>query len=389
VVLGALNTETTQTEIRTTQATNTARAIAGVVTHTGAGGATAGIWGQSNAQNGSGVFGVALNGFNAKGVWGRSTTGAGVFGEATGTTGINYGVKGTTPSPSGTGVFGLATGSSGFTTGIAGQALSPTGRGVVGFASAQSGSSKGVYGQSNATGGFGVYGYAGSNAGTSYGVYGESSSYQGYGLYGRGRNVAVVGIGGSGAPGGSYGVWASGTKLAGYFNGPVHVAGVLSKSSGTFLIDHPMDPANRTLAHSFVEAPEMLNIYRGTATLDRRGRAVVRLPRYFHALNTEFGYQLTAIGAPSPSLHVASKIDGNRFSIAGGAPGQEVCWIVTGVRHDAFARAHPLRVERAKGRRDRGKYLNPDLYGEPASAGIHYQRSIGARARRRQRSPGA
>jgi hypothetical protein len=68
---------------------------------------------------------------------------------------------------------------------------------------------------------------------------------------------------------------------------------------------------------------------------------------------------------------VSRKVENGRFSIAGGAPGQEVFWQVTGARQDAWARSNPLRVERTKKRKDRGKYLNPDLFGQPRSAAIH------------------
>ena len=49
----------------------------------------------------------------------------------------------------------------------------------------------------------------------------------------------------------------------------------LSKSIGTFKIDHPLDPANKYLSHSFVELPDMMNIYNGNVMTDaerRRGR---------------------------------------------------------------------------------------------------------------------
>jgi hypothetical protein len=149
-----------------------------------------------------------------------------------------------------------------------------------------------------------------------------------------------------------------------------------------FLIDHPLDPANRTLTHSCVEAPEMLTIYRGTVTLDVKGRATVKFPRYFSALNSDISYQLTAVGAPAPTLHVAREVDRNRFTVAGGTPGLRVCWQVTGVRQDAWAKAHPLRVDRAKRRKDRGRYLNPEVYGQPRSAAIHRSPELPRRRRR-------
>jgi len=59
-----------------------------------------------------------------------------------------------------------------------------------------------------------------------------------------------------------------------WFNGAVQITGALSKGSGTFLIDHPLDPFNRNLRHGFVEAPRYELIYRGTARL-ADGRATV------------------------------------------------------------------------------------------------------------------
>lgn len=50
------------------------------------------------------------------------------------------------------------------------------------------------------------------------------------------------------------------------------------------------------------------------------------------------------LGAPGPNLYIAEEIHGNRFKIAGGKPGAKVSWQVTGVRHDAWAKAHPMQV---------------------------------------------
>ena len=156
-----------------------------------------------------------------------------------------------------------------------------------------------------------------------------------------------------------------GSGLAGTFNGDVNVNGTLSAGVKNFKIDHPLDPANRYLVHSSVESSEMMNIYTGNVILDSRGRATVELPTWFSAINGDFRYQLTSIGAPGPGLYVAEEIANNRFSIAGGSPGAKVSWQVTAVRHDAFAKAHPLVVEQAKNARDRGYYLHPELYGAP------------------------
>jgi hypothetical protein len=166
-----------------------------------------------------------------------------------------------------------------------------------------------------------------------------------------GTGVAAVGHGSStGLSAQSESGWAA------YFVGPVHVAGNLSKSSGSFLIDHPIDPANKYLRHSFIESPDMKNVYDGVVTLDKKGEAWVELPSYFSALNKDYRYQLTNIGAPAIT-YVAEKIKNNRFKIAGGRPAMEVSWQVTGIRQDIYAQDNPIVVEEDKAEADQGKYL--------------------------------
>jgi hypothetical protein len=136
--------------------------------------------------------------------------------------------------------------------------------------------------------------------------------------------------------------------LAGYFNGNVKIDGTLTKTAGSFRIDHPLDPEHKYLSHSFVESPDMMNVYNGNATLDENGRATVELPEYFEALNRDFRYQLTAIGAPGPNLYIAEGVKQNQFRIAGGRPYATVSWQVTGVRQDAYANEHRIKVEEGK-----------------------------------------
>ena len=147
--------------------------------------------------------------------------------------------------------------------------------------------------------------------------------------------------------------------------GNATVSGTLSKGGGSFKIDHPLDPSNKYLSHSFVESPDMMNVYNGNATLDGSGDAWITLPDWFEALNREFRYQLTAIGAPGPNLYVATKVTGNRFKIGGGAAGGEVSWQITGIRKDAWANAHRIRVEEEKPSTERGSYLHPKEHGQP------------------------
>jgi hypothetical protein len=149
------------------------------------------------------------------------------------------------------------------------------------------------------------------------------------------------------------------------FFGNLTLNGTLTAAAKNFKIDHPLDPKNKYLSHTSVESSEMMNIYTGNAILDNSGEAVVSLPKWFEALNADARYQLTAIGAPAPNLHIAQEVAHHQFTIAGGAPGMKVSWQVTGVRHDAYSTAHPLVVEARKPEKERGRYLHPDAYGTP------------------------
>jgi hypothetical protein len=151
------------------------------------------------------------------------------------------------------------------------------------------------------------------------------------------------------------------------------VTGTLSKGGGSFKIDHPLDPENKYLYHSFVESPDMMNIYNGNVSLDGSGEAWVEMPEWFDALNRDFRYQLTAIGAPGPNLYIAEEISGNRFKIAGGTPGMKVSWQVTGIRQDPFANANRIPIEEMKPAEQRGKYIHPTAYGVSTSRGLHYE----------------
>ena len=166
--------------------------------------------------------------------------------------------------------------------------------------------------------------------------------------------------------------------FAGFFNGRssvvgnMNVSGSLSKASGTFMIDHPLDPENKYLYHSFVESPDMMNIYNGMAIADEQGEAVVVMPDWFEALNMEFRYQLTCVGGYAP-VYVAEKIKGNRFKIAGATKGLEISWQVTGIRHDAYAEKNRIQVEVEKSETEKGTYLHPEVFGKSADKGVYYQ----------------
>jgi hypothetical protein len=163
------------------------------------------------------------------------------------------------------------------------------------------------------------------------------------------------------------------TGLAGLFNGNVQVTGNLSKGGGSFKIDHPLDPANKYLYHSFVESPDMMNIYNGNVTTDANGEATVTLPDWFEALNKDFRYQLTVIGQFAQAI-VAQKVKGNHFIIKTNTPGVEVSWQVTGIRQDAYANHHRIPVEEAKPDAERGFYLHPEAFDQAEEKSVVWAR---------------
>jgi hypothetical protein len=136
---------------------------------------------------------------------------------------------------------------------------------------------------------------------------------------------------------------------SGNFNipGNLNVGGTISKGAGGFKIDHPLDPGNKYLHHSFVESPDMMDVYNGNVTTNNSGLAAVALPGYFEALNRDFRYQLTPIGQFAQAM-VAEEIKGNRFLIKTSKPNVKVSWQVTGIRHDAYADAHRIPTEEMK-----------------------------------------
>ena len=100
-----------------------------------------------------------------------------------------------------------------------------------------------------------------------------------------------------------------------YLDGKVYIRGPFEKPGGSFKIDHPLDPANKYLYHSFVESPDMKNVYDGVVVLDDKGEAEIELPDWFGALNKDFRYQLTAIGAPGPNLYIAEEISDGCYKL--------------------------------------------------------------------------
>jgi hypothetical protein len=258
--------------------------------------------------------------------------------------------------------------------GVMGICDSDTGAGIFGSGT----KSIGVFGITKQAESSGVFGVGGST-GITYGVSGASgdlsTSWVSAGVYGigHGRNHAGV-IGKADVGELAYGVWGKSTSgYAGVFEGKVSVHGNLWKSSGGFRIDHPLDPENKYLSHSFVESPDMLNVYCGTVVTDDAGAAMVSLPDYFEELNQSFTYQLTVLGTFAQAI-VAEEVQDNRFTIKTDRANVKVCWQVTGVRKDPFAASNRVLAEEDKSEEQRGRYLHPEVYGKPRSLFVDFER---------------
>jgi hypothetical protein len=179
---------------------------------------------------------------------------------------------------------------------------------------------------------------------------------------------------------GGYGLYASPglsngtTGKAALLDGNVQVNGTLSADLKEFKIDDPIDPANKYLVHSSIESSEMVNIYSGNVTTDELGLATVKLPDWFEAANGDFRYQLTVVGGQFAQAIVSKEIHDHEFTISTNATRVKVSWQVTGVRQDAYAKAHPMAAEEAKDEHERGFYIHPELYGQPEEKQIEWGR---------------
>jgi hypothetical protein len=235
------------------------------------------------------------------------------------------------------------------------------------------------------SGGEGIFAFGGNSAGDS-----QIETYGGSGIIARGGTALIdtdqageggtfqggngggSGLSATGGSGGGIGLVASpgsGGSYAAVFSGDVSVNGNLSKSGGSFKIDDPADPANKYLYHSFVESPDMKNIYDGVVITDGGGHAVVTLPDYFESLNSDFRYQLTVIGQFAQAV-VASEIAGGKFVIQTDKGNVKVSWQVTGIRQDAWAAAHRIPNEVEKSDKEKGHYLHPELFGHTGEPSI-------------------
>lgn len=130
-------------------------------------------------------------------------------------------------------------------------------------------------------------------------------------------------------------------------DGSLAVPGALSKGSGTFLIDHPLDPFNKNLRHGFVESTEYVNIYRGLVDLVD-GRMTIDIDAAFgmtagtfaalnadvmvSALQNQYGPERVWVEGPADSgtFTIVCEDENSTASVA---------WMVTGRRNDTFVRS--------------------------------------------------
>lgn len=152
--------------------------------------------------------------------------------------------------------------------------------------------------------------------------------------------------------------------------GNLNVSGTISKGGGSFQIDHPSDPYNKILRHSFLECPEQKNFYDGIAMVGSDGTVSVPLPSYFEDLNETFRYQLTPVGGWA-TVYVSTEITEGSFEITAtegaAAAGTRISWAVTGIRKDPWAVQNPMVSEETKGQGNPytpGVLIHPSAYGE-------------------------
>jgi hypothetical protein len=264
--------------------------------------------------------------------------------------------------------------------GLVAQAAGSTSVGAFVTNTATSGLVRGVHAQVSSSEGVAVYGHAISSTGDGTGVLGTASSPNGFGV--RARIDATSSGSGAALRARSEHSDLPAARLinaalgrAADIYGDVSITGNISKSGGSFKIDHPLDPENKYLYHSFVESDEMKNIYDGNVVTDAKGRAIVEMPSWFDALNRDFRYQLTVHGKFAQAI-VEQEIVGNSFVIRTSLPQVKVSWQVTGVREDHWAEKHRIPVEQEKPTAEKGRYLHPEVFGQPKSLQVGFESTL-------------
>ena len=142
-------------------------------------------------------------------------------------------------------------------------------------------------------------------------------------------------------------------------NTGLYVGGTLSKSAGSFTIEHPLKPETHFLQHSFVESPDMLNVYRGNGEIVN-GECLIEMPDWFSPLNGEiqddYSYQLTSIGKQN-YLWVKKEMKKGKVVFAGEKDGK-FSYLITAIRHDDYAEKNRIKVEIEKDEEKKKQYKN-------------------------------
>ncbi|MCH9822955.1 MAG: hypothetical protein K0U33_06365 [Bacteroidetes bacterium] len=374
------------------------------------------LWAKSTGtRSGNAIYAESLNdssniGINAfaKSSSSNNTDQYGIKGTAEGSgstgTGVHYGVYGTANGSglNNIGTYGLAQSTSSAANsanrGVFGNGNSTSSvfnQGVLGIAiptrNSTTGYNAGVLGEaaghSNINYGFISlnYGTGNTNYGSADFAYGSvTGSKKNIGSYayafGADTNIAVRAYAKDDAGSVNYGVYSEVAGIAGSMagrfigntrvEGNLVVTGSISKGSGTFKIDHPDDPENKFLVHSFVESPDMMNVYNGNAITDANGFVTVELPDYVENANKDYRYQLTPIGQFAQCI-IKEKVKGNKFVIQTDKPNVEVSWMITGIRSDPYANQNRIVPVVDKDQNEKGKYLHPEAYGKDDSYNMY------------------
>jgi len=380
------------------------------------------LWAKSTGtRSGNAIYAESLNdssniGINAfaKSSSSNNTDQYGIKGTAEGSgstgTGVHYGVYGTANGSglNNIGTYGLAQSTSSAANsanrGVFGNGNSTSSvfnQGVLGIAiptrNSTTGYNAGVLGEaaghSNINYGFISlnYGTGNTNYGSADFAYGSvTGSKKNIGSYayafGADTNIAVRAYAKDDAGSVNYGVYSEVAGIAGSMagrfigntrvEGNLVVTGSISKGSGTFKIDHPDDPENKFLVHSFVESPDMMNVYNGNAITDANGFVTVELPDYVENTNKDYRYQLTPIGQFAQCI-IKEKVKGNKFVIQTDKPNVEVSWMITGIRSDPYANQNRIVPVVDKDQNEKGKYLHPEAYGKDDSYNMYQPLDLG------------
>ena len=134
-------------------------------------------------------------------------------------------------------------------------------------------------------------------------------------------------------------------------------------------VDHPDAPGERWYRTALVGSFERVDVISGNAWTGSDGRVSVRVPEEFARYHGDFRYQLTPIGVAAVPF-IAKGMARGRFVIGTERPGTKVSWQVTATRTDPAARDAAFQVSVRKDAAERGRFLQPRLYGKSARRGI-------------------